>query len=193
MDHFRTSVHASGLFADAVLALLRLVDGALGAPDRIDLVDVGAGRGELLRAVVSRAGADLRDRLRPTAVEIADRPDELPPEIAWRPEVPPLSGLLLANEWLDDVPLDVVALTPAGPRLVLVGDDGTEFTGDPPTAADLAWLARWWPGDGTAEIGRTRDRAWESAVRQVRRGVAVAVDYAHERAARPTGGTRWPG
>ena len=50
--HFRTSVHASSSFAGAVARLLVEVDGALGHPARVDLVDVGAGRGELLRDVL---------------------------------------------------------------------------------------------------------------------------------------------
>src|SRR3954452_17961908 len=55
-DHFRTSVHASPLFAAAVLELLGRVDAALGHPEPVDLVDVGAGRGELLVAVAAAAG-----------------------------------------------------------------------------------------------------------------------------------------
>ena len=217
VDHFRTSVHASELFADAVLELLRLVDGALGQPPRLALVDVGAGRGELLHAVWAHADATLRDRLRPVAVEIADRPAGLPPQIGWCAEVPPVEGLLLANEWLDDVPLDVVVRTPEGLRLVLVAGNGDEFVGDAPDPADLAWLAQWWPsatttdpgtttvdpgtttvdpgtttvdpGSARAELGRSRDQAWAAAVRQVQRGLAVAVDYAHDRSARPPDGT----
>ena len=55
-DHFRTSVHASPLFADALLRLIRRVDAELGCPARFQVVDVGAGRGELLAAVrASRA------------------------------------------------------------------------------------------------------------------------------------------
>ncbi|MGW1487647.1 SAM-dependent methyltransferase, partial [Micromonospora parva] len=53
--HFRTSVHASPVFATALLRLLTQVDAALGHPPRLDVVDVGAGRGELLRALVGLA------------------------------------------------------------------------------------------------------------------------------------------
>ncbi|CAM5525142.1 hypothetical protein STANM309S_01788 [Streptomyces tanashiensis] len=42
--HFRTSVHASPLFAAAVARLLGEVAEELGT-DEVDLVDVGAGRG----------------------------------------------------------------------------------------------------------------------------------------------------
>ena len=46
-EHFRTSVTASGRYAEAVRALAGGVDDALGRPDPFDLVDLGAGRGEL--------------------------------------------------------------------------------------------------------------------------------------------------
>ena len=47
LDHFRTNA-AVPLFATAVRRLAGLVDDALGHPDPFDLVDLGAGRGELL-------------------------------------------------------------------------------------------------------------------------------------------------
>jgi SAM-dependent MidA family methyltransferase len=179
--HFRTSVHASPLFAEAVGELLTRVDAALGRPDPVDLVDVGAGRGELLAAVADRFGP----RVRVTAVEVGPLAGAVPDVAA----LPPVTGLLVANEWLDDVPLDVVERTAAGPRLVLVDPDGTESPGGPPDPADLAWLDRWWPAGDRAEVGRTRDAAWAVAVGRVARGAAVAVDYGHEADRRPAGGT----
>ena len=192
--HFRTSVHASPLFAAAVLELVRRVDAALGRPDPVDLVDVGAGGAELLLEVARAAAADLglTGRLRLTAVERAPRPAGLPEEIAWITGIPELTGLLVANEWLDNVPVDVVERTVPGLRVVLVSATGAESMGDPPTGADAAWLDRWWPlprvGD-RAEVGRPRDEAWATAVSRVRRGAAVAVDYGHCRESRPPGGT----
>src|SRR5256885_13983342 len=50
--HFRTSAHVSSAYAGAMLSLLRDVDAALGRPARLDLVDIGAGRGELLRQLL---------------------------------------------------------------------------------------------------------------------------------------------
>jgi SAM-dependent MidA family methyltransferase len=189
--HFRTAVHASPAFAAAILALLRRVDAALGHPDPIDLVDVGAGRGELLAAIERLAEPTLRARLRLTAVDLVPRPDDLVGRVRWSADTPELTGLLVANEWLDDIPLDVVEQTADGPRLVLASPSGAESLGPPPTPADLAWLARWWPlrvGD-RGEVGTTRDEAWSAAVRNVRRGVAVAIDYAHAVDDRPTAGT----
>lgn len=72
--HFRTSVHVSGLYAGAVAALLRRVDTALGHPDELALVDVGAGRGELLTGVLAVLPGEVAGRLRPCAVERAARP-----------------------------------------------------------------------------------------------------------------------
>jgi SAM-dependent MidA family methyltransferase len=190
--HFRTSVHASRLFASAVAELVRRVDEALGHPGRFDLVDVGAGGGELLTAVAGLE--DLSGRLAPCAVEVAARPDGVPAEIGWRPEMPEaVTGLVIANEWLDNIPLDVVELSPDGPRLVLVDPaTGTERLGPAPSAADLTWIRRWWPlrkpGD-RAEVGLPRCAAWADVVSSLHAGLAVAIDYGHLLADRPMAGT----
>ncbi|MEU7843078.1 SAM-dependent methyltransferase [Micromonospora sp. NPDC049114] len=263
-DHFRTSVHASPAFATALLRLVKQVDAALGHPPRLDVVDVGAGRGELLRALAGlavgvsgepthsgRSGLipawagspetptstasvrrspdgpssgtvrrSLAERVRFTAVEYAHRPENLPEEINWTAEIPDeINGLLIATEWLDNVPLDVAVHTTEGWRYVLVDpDSGVETVGELVNAADVDWLNTWWPSpaspssasgdpdlgltwsDATspetphsdyqrAEIGRSRDEAWANAVRQISRGLAVAVDYGHLREGRPVDGT----
>jgi len=190
--HFRTSVHASPLFAGALLRLIRSVDDALGRPDPFEVVDVGAGRGELLAAVAADpAVGGLRERVRWTGVEVAPRPAGLPDDIAWRRDVPDgIVGLLVATEWLDNVPLDLAEVDAAGRiRRVLVDPEtGAESLGATVDAADQLWLSRWWPlrepGE-RAEIGWPRDVAWADAVAAVRRGCALAVDYGHLRAGRP--------
>ncbi|MFE5921697.1 SAM-dependent methyltransferase [Streptomyces sp. NPDC056468] len=193
--HFRTSVHASPLFALAVARLLCRVDEALGRPERLDFVDMAAGRGELVTGVLAALPADVAARTRTYAVELADRPETLDHRIEWRSE-PPLriKGLLFANEWLDNVPLEVAEVDSAGvPRLVLVRRDGTERLGEPVAGAEAQWLARWWPLGGAqgarAEIGLPRDAAWAAAAATLERGLAVAVDYAHTAPARPPFGT----
>ncbi|MGW8764813.1 SAM-dependent methyltransferase [Streptomyces sp. NPDC055815] len=189
--HFRTSVHASPLFAAAVARLLGEVAEELGT-DGVDLVDVGAGRGELLTAVLAAVGSSLS--VRAYAVERAARPDGLDPRVEWTDRVPEgVRGLLFANEWLDNVPADVAEADPAGTvRYVEVAPDGSERLGAPVTGPDADWLARWWPlrEPGTrAEIGRPRDEAWAAAVGSLTAGRAVAVDYAHVRASRPPFGS----
>lgn len=193
--HFRTSVHASPLFAGAVARLLCRVDEALGRPTSLGFVDMGAGRGELVTGVLAALPPEVAARARGYAVELADRPVDLDHRIEWLTEPPVgVTGLLFANEWLDNVPVEVAEVDAAGmPRLVLVRRDGTERLGEPVAGADAEWLARWWPlppePGARAEIGLPRDTAWAAAAATLDRGLAVAVDYAHTAGARPPFGT----
>jgi SAM-dependent MidA family methyltransferase len=177
-DHFRTSVTSSDVFAEAVARLAR--EAGLDT-----VVDLGAGGGELLARL---HGID--PGLRLTGVELASRPD-LPGDIAWTDELPAtIDGLLIAHEWLDNIPCDVVELDDDGVvRLVEVEPDtGAERLGEP---IESAWLDRWWPltEPGTrAEIGEPRDDAWADAVGRVH-GIALAVDYGHTAVARPPFGS----
>lgn len=188
--HFRTSVHASPLFAQALVRLVR--EAGLDT-----LVDIGAGRGELLRTVHEvDPGLDL------LAVEVAARPDDLPDAIAWTTALPEsVEGVVVANEWLDNIPCHVVEMAPDGvARMVHVdARTGTESLGYPLTHGSVppslaAWVEQWWPLDaaepGTrAEIGSSRDTAWADVVRRVTRGLAIAIDYGHVREARPPFGS----
>jgi len=182
-QHFRTSVHVSPALAATLLRLAR-------DSDLDTVVDVGAGGGELLSALHRLAPG-----LRLVGVDLAGRPAALPADVDWLDRIPGgLDGaLLVGNEWLDDVPVDVVELTDDGWRLVLVDPaTGAERVGAAPATEDAQWLADWWPA-GTvgdrAEIGRPRDEAWAAAVGALTRGVALAIDYAHHRSARPRMGS----
>ncbi|WJK43789.1 SAM-dependent methyltransferase [Solwaraspora sp. WMMA2056] len=198
--HFRTSAQTGVPFATAVLRLLTRVDRLLGHPDPLDLVDIGAGGGELLGTVHDLLGT-VHDRARPLAgrlrlvgVDHADRPAGLAADIGWQATLPTgIVGLLVATEWLDNVPLDLAVRVDGVVRYGLVDPvTGAERPGDPLADADAAWLARWWPAlpnGGRADLGRARDEAWAEAVRTLRRGVAVAVDYGHRYAERPTAST----
>lgn len=179
-EHFRTSVLTSPVFAAAVHRLAGVVDLALGRPDPFDLVDLGAGRGELLHAL-----PDVPTRWRLTAVERAGDPEA---PFRWLPEVPPLTGLLLANEWLDAVPVDVLF----DDRVVEVGAGGDERLGAPASGPALEWVRQWWPHGRRVEVGASRDAAWSAAAGQVQRGLAVAVDYGHALGDRTTWGDRRP-
>jgi SAM-dependent MidA family methyltransferase len=194
--HFRTSVHASPLYADAVAALLCRVDAALGTPPELAFVDMAAGRGELVTRVLAALPAEVAARVRAYAVERAERPAGLDHLIEWRAEPPAgVTGLLFANEWLDNVPADVVETDQDGtPRLVHVTPDGAETLAPGPLSAPVRrWLDAWWPlppeAGLRAEVGLPRDAAWAAAVGCLERGLAVAVDYAHARGARPPFGT----
>jgi SAM-dependent MidA family methyltransferase len=186
--HFRTSAHTGPTFARAIAALIADVDATLGHPDRLDIVDVGAGRGELLTFLLNQP--PLRDRCRLTAVERGPRPAGLGDAIAWRDRIPPhIIGVLLATEWLDNVPLDVAFRDGDRWRYVLVDDVGHEEPGPPVDARDEAWIASWWPAGERVEIGDPRDRAWAGAIAHIDRGLALAIDYGHTSADRPPLGT----
>ena len=161
--HFRTSVHASPLFGQAIGRLAR----AVGAEQ---VVDIGAGSGELGK--VLRA-----DGLAVVEIELDD---ELPAT---------LTGLVVANEWLDNVPCELVEWDEDGTPRYLSADltPAAVVSGN-----DLEWLERWWPGEAgdRAEIGMTRVVAWASVINRLADGaVAVAIDYGHVRADRPPYGT----
>ncbi len=194
--HFRTATHVGPVLARALLVLLREVDARLGRPPSLDVVDVGAGGGELLAALLHEADDELAGRLRLVGVDLLPRPDGLDDRIVWiegeAPEaVPAVHGLLVAHEWLDELPVDVVVLDDDGAlRTVLVDDDGTESVGGPASDEAAQWTRTWWdglaPGD-RAEVGAARDEAWRACVARLSAGTALAVDYGHVRAEREPG------
>lgn len=187
VGHFRTSASASvrETFAGAVAELLGRVDAALGRPARLDFVDVGAGSADLLECVLGSLGSDVRDRVRPTVVERRTAPLGVAADVNWFAAIPEMTGLLIANEWLDNVPFDVVV----DERVVLVGPTGAESPGPAPTEEEAAWLTRWWPAGARREIGLHRDRAWSEALSRMQGGVCFAIDYAHLAQERPPYGT----
>jgi SAM-dependent MidA family methyltransferase len=176
--NFRTSAHTSPAWAAAICRLASAVDDRLGHPPDFTVVDMGAGGGELLAALAALAPG----RWQLVGVDVAPRPAQLPARVSWSEAIPPgFDGLLVAVEWLDVIPVDCVELTDDGPRLLEVNDQGDERVGGAPGDSDSRWLDRWWPlaeiGD-RAEIGRPRDERWAEAIEQVRRGLALAIDYA---------------
>jgi SAM-dependent MidA family methyltransferase len=199
IGHFRTSAHASPLFATALLRFVVAVDEALGRPDPLDVVDVGAGRGHLLRRLAVLAPAYLGQRLRLTAVELAPRPHDLADAVRWQGELPEpasLRGLVVATEWLDNVPLDIAEVDEGGNlRYLLVEPEtGEETLGGALRPEDAEWASRWWsdprPAPGLrVELGVPRDAAWAQLVAGLDAGLAITVDYGHLWYARPALGT----
>jgi SAM-dependent MidA family methyltransferase len=204
--HFRTSVNTSARYAAAMLALLSYTDAALGHPPRLDLVDIGAGHGELLSQMLElarllptahpsrSAQPPIAGRITAHAVEVAPRPPGLEARVHWRNSPPArITGLVIASEWLDNIPLDVAELGTGGPRIVLVDTvSGAERGGPDVSPADLAWLRRWWPlhhAGERAELGHPRCAAWADVIGRLDRGLAVAADYGHQLASRPATGS----
>ena len=191
--HFRTSVSASPLLAASIVPLVVAVDEALDCPERLDIVDMGAGDGSLLCGLLSELPSDLARRAKPVAVEIRPRPREIPTQVNWT-EVPPsgLNGLLICHEYLDNIPCDVVEVTEEGSLQQVLVDPmtGEESLGPLLETTQHDWITRWWPlsepGD-RAEIGLTRDQGWAQIVGGLSAGLALAVDYGHVRDQRTSG------
>lgn len=170
-------------------ALVALVD-RLGATH---VIDVGAGRGELLSLLHGQ-----RPSLRLTGVDVVARPPGLPAHAAWivspgGPSLPTLpvdeQTLVIANEWLDVVPCPVAEWDGVTWRVVLSDSSlGGQLTGP-----DDAWRRQCWPvvtpspGD-RIEIGLPRDLAFQSLCSLGALAV-LAIDYGHLRDDRPAGGT----
>ncbi len=168
--HFSTATHgAPGAVLGAALARLARDHGLTR------VVDVGAGRGELLTHV---ANAD--PGLALLGVDVVARPEGLAAQADWLlspggASLPRgLTGLadtlVVAHEWLDVVPCTIARRPELG-------------------RADREWADHWWPDDATeddvVEVGRARDEAWADLLSRLDHGVAVAIDYGHTRASRP--------
>jgi hypothetical protein len=196
-DHFRTS--AGDEMALCMLTEAVAVDKRLGHPAEVTVLDVGAGDGELLRRMRDLAPPGLADRLRLVGVDLRPSSDDtLDWVMGTAPDgvdLGPVIGLVMAHEWLDEIPCDVVECDAGGVvRLVLVGADGAETLG-PPLAETAAcaeydvdalaaseWVETWWPlrvAGERAEVGIARDRAWQWLAGLVLDGVALATDYGH--------------
>ena len=191
---FRTSSTASPHFARALLRLAAHVDAALDFPDPFTVVEVAAARGALLaalRAHVADEAPQLADRLRLVGVDRAPAPGA--DGVTWHADLTDVhlfTGLLVANEWLDNVPCDVAEQTGSCAVYVEVDEAGNERRGDRVEPHDQQWLDTWWPlvDEGErAEIGARRDASWCQAVSKLDRGLAVCVDYAHDLAQREAG------
>jgi SAM-dependent MidA family methyltransferase len=193
--HFRTAAHAAA--PELVPALHQLA-----AEHRCTaIVDVGAGRGELLTALAADPGPR-GTALQLWGVDVVPRPPNLTPAVGWSVGLAGLPGRVLAGalvigwELLDVVPCPILELDDDGVlREVLVDPaTGREQLGEPAGAADLAWCERWWPLEAAerVEVGASRDRFWATLVgRSVAAGAGalLIVDYAHQRAARPALGS----
>jgi SAM-dependent MidA family methyltransferase len=192
--HFTTATHGTtgALLAEGLARLAR--DNAL-----THVVDVGAGRGELLTHLYAAWPA-----LRLTGVDVVARPASLPAGVEWLVSpggatLPPglrdlTDTLVVAHEWLDVVPCPVAEVDEDGNLRHRLVDQATgeETWGELVGGDDLAWASAHWPtrepGD-RVEVGLTRDRVWGQLLARIQSGVAVAVDYGHRAGERPADGT----
>ncbi len=182
--HFVTSPHVHPVFADLVRFAILDAWEALGRPEPLRVVELGAGDGTLARGILLglEAGGIATDY---TAVEISpgarERLRALPLRVEASLEaVPPIDpGVVLANELLDNLPFrrvrwrggELVELRVGveGPRLVLV---------ETPCEPELAALAPPDLAEGEEAVVPTGALALvEVLARVLRRGYAYLIDY----------------
>jgi SAM-dependent MidA family methyltransferase len=193
--HFTTATHgATGV------ALARTLWAWADRYGLAGIVDVGAGRGELLTHLYASALG------RPLAgLDIVTRPPDLPGGVDWvespggsllPPDWRPEPALVVAQEWLDVVPCTIAQVGADGSLLEVLTDplSGAEAVDGPVSDADLQWYQRFWSESASVgdrvEVGRQRDEAWAGLLDRLAPGsVAIAVDYGHTREARPAEGT----
>ena len=227
--HFRTNVTVGPQLARVIANILSDLRVRLGHQQIIDVIDIGAGDGTLLqqlRHVLTQTDPDLAGKCRFTGVDVHVRPHTLDPEIEWvrglAPEAlqlhlpAPINGLVIAHEWLDNIPCDVIESDHEGqPRVVLVDQSGNEELGpslwqatacanvDVDAVPIITWLKRWWPSaipgafsepslfagvtGSRAEVGISRESALCAIVRMMNTGTLLAIDYAHDLGQRTAG------
>jgi len=197
---FITSVDAGPLFGEMIavqLAEMWELLGAAGA-ERLDLVEAGAGDGRLAGDILdalAREDPGLYQRLVVTLVERSpaaaraqrERLAKHGDRVRSAEHLPDdITGVILANELLDALPVHVVVMTDEGLREVYVTErEGSlaETVGplsDPEIALYLAALGLTLERGWRAEVGLGR-AAWVSdAAAALAQGFLLIFDYGHE-------------
>jgi len=198
---FFTSVDVGPLFGDLIADQVAEMARLLVAAGPFDLVEVGAGDGRLAADVLGALRArhlDVYDRTRLHLVEasaaaraahaaaLAGMADRL---AVSSPSMPKdFTGVLLANELLDAMPVHQVVMRPDGLREIYVVSDGRRLTtceAPPSTPALAACLLRQGvhlaPG-WRAEIGLRAQEWMREASHRLRAGFMILFDYGHEAA-----------
>lgn len=196
--HFATDIARGEKIIPLIRELLALAGDCHVGP--LSVIDVGSGAGGLL-ARLAIAGIDARL----VGIDLRPRPAGLDAGIEWitadarllAREIRGVRGVVVAHEFLDDIPCPAVEAGEDGrPRLIRVDPSSRRIVvGEPlKDPADLGWLDRWWPVTRPfmrAEIGRSRDEAWALITGMLDSGAALAIDYGHTRPQRLAG--TWDG
>ena len=195
---YLTSPEVSPVFGVLAGRQLREMWQAMGAPQRFDVVEAGAGTGLLCRDIVRWAcghAPEFRDALTYTIVEVSDplvqRQQEALAEeaedVRWCGEPPDgIEGCLVSNELLDSFPVHRVAVRDGELMEVFVGWDGARFVEElrPPSTPDIETYFRrlgLLPGEGCrAEVNLAAAQWMRRAGRALRRGFVLTFDYGYE-------------
>lgn len=174
------------------------------------VTDVGSGDAHLSLALADQLIE--RPWIRFEAIDLRPPPGLLPRSIQWlvgdarKLSLHPARRIVIAHEFLDDIPCERFEVDEWGEAHLIIVTDGEAMLG-PPLADDVAcahldvnaaelrnWLDRWWPANRPftrGEIGNTRDATWHHLTGWITNGFGIAVDYGHLRAEREAG--TWDG
>ena len=199
---FITAPHVSPLFSRCLARQCRQVLAALSGGD---ILELGAGSGlmaqDLLlelealdslpeRYLILETGADLRWRQQEL---FSSRIPHLLPRITWLETLPerPLSGVIIANEVVDALPVKRLALHEGEVRELCVGHDGDGFIWIEAPCGDDRLTTAWeriaadlpapLPGPYRTEVN-LRAAAWMRSIGGIlKQGVMLLIDYGYPR------------
>ena len=169
----------------------------LGKPAAWDLVEAGAGRGTLLRDVLTtleRERADAARGVRTAIVEVSPRLRAEQSlaldgrDLRWASDtgaLAPLQGVVYANEILDAFPVHVLVRTAEGIREVFVDAQGDRLleTLRPPVPTDLRYrVPEQLPIGGRWEVSPRAESWVASLAASLVRGYVFFVDYGGDEA-----------
>jgi SAM-dependent MidA family methyltransferase len=184
--HFVTSPHVSPAFGDLLGRQMAECWDHLGRPSAFTVVEVGAGDGTLARQILDAAGAvpGLAGALRYVAVERTPGQTaalkaaglETAESVA---AAGPVTGCVVANEVLDNLPFHRLRQRAGRTVEVLVGMDGdrlVEVEGEP-TSEALAALPEATIPEGERAVSPAAIRLVEDIAHALDRGYAFLFDY----------------
>jgi SAM-dependent MidA family methyltransferase len=177
-----TSPEVSPLFGETLARFVELEHERIGDP--FVIVEVAAGSGSLLRALVDAAGIEawVVEKSPAARRQLADM---LPPNrvVASLGDLPaPLRGVILANELIDNIPMALAQLCGREwrERWVGAGPDGLVFVDADPRPEVALWLAAHAGdvGEGDwVEVQLEAARWLERALGLLEAGSILLVDY----------------
>jgi len=169
----------------------------MGKPSPWDLVEAGAGRGILMRDLLTaleRERADAARGARPAIVEVSPRLRAQQSlalegrELRWASvahSLAPIHGVVFANEVLDAFPVHVLMRTADGPREVFVAEENGTLveTLRRPSSPDLRWrIPEAVPVGGRWETSPRAEGWVASLAAALVSGYVVFIDYGGDEA-----------
>ncbi len=164
----------------------------MSKPASWDLVEAGAGRGTLLRDVLSsleRERSDAARGVRPAIVEVSPRLRAMQSsalegrDLRWASDpraLAPLQGVVYANEILDAFPVHILARTPEGIREVFVDQKDGRLVESlrAPSPTDLGYrVPEALPVGGRWEVSPDAEGWVAGLASALTRGYVLFIDY----------------